>query len=66
LAVAGHGTAFLGTALLLSGTLSTQKPHAMSVERLAGGRQCPATHVEHVFARNQIVFGPREISQPSA
>ena len=35
----------------------------MSVEILAGGRQLPTTHVENVFARNQIVFEPREISQ---
>ena len=35
----------------------------MSVEILAEGRQFPTTHVENVFARNQIVFEPREISQ---
>ena len=35
----------------------------MSVEILAAGRQFPTTHVENVFARNQIVFEPREISQ---
>ena len=35
----------------------------MSVEILADGRQFPATHVENVFARNQVVFEPREISR---
>jgi hypothetical protein len=43
--------------------MSTQKARVMSVEILAEGRQFPATHVENVFARNQIVFEPREISQ---
>ena len=35
----------------------------MSVEILADGRQFPTTHVEGVFARNEVVFEPREISQ---
>ena len=35
----------------------------MSVEIQASGRAFPTTHVENVFARNQIVFEPREISQ---
>ena len=35
----------------------------MSVEIQASGREFPTTHVEGVFARNQIVFEPREISQ---
>ena len=34
----------------------------MSVEIVANGRHFPTTHVEGVFARNQIVFEPREIS----
>ncbi len=62
-AVAGLGTAFLCTALLLLDKLSAQKARALSVEILASGRQFPNTHVENVFARNQIVFEPREISQ---
>lgn len=62
-AVAGLGTAFLCTALLLLDKLSTQRARALSVEILASGRQFPNTHVENVFARNQIVFEPREISQ---
>jgi hypothetical protein len=35
----------------------------MSVEIVAGGRQFPTTKVEEVFARNQIIFEPREITQ---
>ena len=62
-AVAGLGTAFLCVALLVLDRLSTQRARVMSVEILAEGRQFPTTHVENVFARNQIVFEPREISQ---
>ena len=62
-AVAGLGTAFLCVALLVLDRVSTRKTRVMSVEILAEGRQFPATHVENVFARNQIVFEPREISQ---
>jgi anti-anti-sigma factor len=62
-AVAGLGTAFLCVALLILDRVSSQKTRVMSVEILAAGRQFPTTHVENVFARNQIVFEPREISQ---
>jgi anti-anti-sigma factor len=62
-AVAGLGTAFLCVALLILDRMSSQKTRVMSVEILAEGRQFPTTHVENVFARNQIVFEPREISQ---
>ena len=62
-AVAGLGTAFLCVALLVLDRLSTQRARVMSVEILAEGRQFPTTHVENVFARNHIVFEPREISQ---
>jgi anti-anti-sigma factor len=62
-AVAGLGTAFLCVALLVLDRMSTQRARVMSVEILAAGRQFPTTHVENIFARNQIVFEPREISQ---
>jgi anti-anti-sigma factor len=62
-AVAGLGTAFLCVALLFLDRMSTQRTRVMSIEILAVGRQFPSTHVENVFARNQIVFEPREISQ---
>jgi anti-anti-sigma factor len=62
-AVAGLGTAFLCVALLALDRLSTQRARVMLVEILAEGRQFPTTHVENVFARNQVVFEPREISQ---
>jgi anti-anti-sigma factor len=62
-AVAGLGTAFLCVALLGLDRVATQKARVMSVEIMAEGRQFPSTHVEGVFARNHIVFEPREISQ---
>jgi anti-anti-sigma factor len=62
-AVAGLGTAFLCVALVALERVSAQKARAMSLEIQASGRHFPTTHVENVFARNQIVFEPREISQ---
>jgi anti-anti-sigma factor len=62
-AVAGLGTAFLCIALFALDHVSTAKSRVMSVEIMAAGRQFPTMHVEGVFARNQIVFEPREISQ---
>jgi uncharacterized membrane protein YhiD involved in acid resistance len=62
-AVAGLGTAFLCIALIALDHLSSQRARIMSVEIQASGRTFPTTHVENVFARNQIVFEPREISQ---
>ena len=62
-AVAGLGTAFLCITLLLLDRLVKQQARLMSVEIVAQGRQFPTTKVEEVFARNQIVFEPREITQ---
>jgi anti-anti-sigma factor len=62
-AVAGLGTAFLCIALVALDHMSAQKARVMSVEIQAGGRDFPTAHVEGVFARNQIVWEPREISQ---
>jgi anti-anti-sigma factor len=61
-AVAGLATGFLCTVLLMLHRTSARRARVMSVEILAGGRQFPTSHVEGVFARNQIVFEPREIS----
>jgi anti-anti-sigma factor len=62
-AVAGLGTAFLCVALLTLDRFAVERTRVMSVEILARGRQFPTAHVEDVFARNQVVFEPREISQ---
>ncbi len=62
-AVAGLGTAFLCTTLLILDRLATQRARLMSVEISAPGRAFPTAHVEAVLVRNQVVFEPREISQ---
>lgn len=62
-AVAGLGTAFLCTTLLVLDRLAAQKSRLMSVEVSAPGRLFPTAHVEDILVRNQIVFEPREISQ---
>jgi anti-anti-sigma factor len=62
-AVSGLGTAFLCIALVALDQVSAQKARVMSVEIQANGRVFPTTHVEGVFARNQVVWEPREISQ---
>src|SRR5258707_11972549 len=62
-AVAGLGTAFLCTTLLVLDHLATQKSRPMSVEISAPGRTFPTPHVEGVLARNDVVFEPRQISQ---
>src|SRR5688572_3303488 len=62
-AVAGLGTAFLCLTLVALDVMAKQQTRLMSVEIVAGGRTFPSTQVEEVFARNQIVFEPREIAQ---
>jgi anti-anti-sigma factor len=62
-ALAGLGTAFLCLSLVLLDHLGARKPRLMTVEIKASGREFPVRHVEAVFARNGIIFEPREISQ---
>jgi anti-anti-sigma factor len=62
-AVAGLGTAFLCVALLALDRVARQQTRLMSVEIVADGRQFPSTQVEEVFARNHVIFEPREIVQ---
>jgi anti-anti-sigma factor len=62
-AVAGLGTAFLCLTLVALDVMAKQQTRLMSVEIVAGGRTFPSTRVEEVFARNEIVFEPREIAQ---
>ena len=63
LAVAGLGTAFLSVTLLALDQVARQSERVMAVEIVASGREFPTPHVEGVFARNQIAFEPREITQ---
>ena len=62
-AVAGLGTAFLCLTLVALDVMAKQQTRLMSIEIVAGGRTFPSTRVEEVFARNHIVFEPREIAQ---
>jgi len=61
LAVAGLATAFLCITLVLLDALDRQQLRLMAVEITADGRTFPSKHVEEVFARNDIVFEPREV-----
>jgi anti-anti-sigma factor len=63
IAVAGLGTAFLCLTLVALDVMAKQQTRVMSVEIVADGRTFPSTRVEEIFARNQIVFEPREIAQ---
>jgi anti-anti-sigma factor len=63
LAVSGLGTAFLCITLLVLDQVARQSARVMVVEIVANGREFPTSHVEGVFARNQITFEPREIEQ---
>jgi anti-anti-sigma factor len=62
-AVAGLGAAFLCIALLALERLDRDEAQLMLVECVAEGRDFPSKQIEEVFARNQIVFEPREIAQ---
>jgi anti-anti-sigma factor len=62
-AVAGLATAFLCVFLIVLEHLpSEEKPRTMIVELVAEGRDFPTVHVESVFARNGIIFEPRDVS----
>lgn len=63
-AVAGLGTAFLCALLLILDRLpSDYRPHTMIAELVAEGRDFPTVPVESVFARNGVIFEPRDVSQ---
>ena len=63
-AVAGLATAFLCVLLLVLDRMpSDQRPREMMVELVADERDFPVVHVESVFARNGIIFEPRDVSQ---
>jgi anti-anti-sigma factor len=62
-AVAGLGTAFLCVLLVLLDRIRPDMPREMMVEIQADGRDFPTAHVQSVFARNGVVFEPRELSQ---
>jgi anti-anti-sigma factor len=61
--VAGLGTLFLCAFLVVLNHIGTRRPRAMMVEVEADGREFPTAHVQSVFARNHVIFEPREVSQ---
>lgn len=63
LGVSGLGTAFLCLTLLALDRVARKSARVMAVEIVATGRDFPTTHVEAVFAQNQVTFEPREITQ---
>lgn len=64
--VAGLGTLFLCLLLVALDHVGSRKPRMMMVEIEAEGREFPTAHVQGVFARNGVVFEPREVSQSKA
>ena len=63
LAVAGLGTLFLCAMIPLLSLFSSERPRQMMVEIVAQERDFPTAHVHQVFAVNDILFEPREVSQ---
>jgi anti-anti-sigma factor len=62
-AVAGLSTAFLCLFLLFLDRRAEYRARSLMIEIEAEGRDFPTDHVQGVFARNRVVFEPREVSQ---
>ena len=62
-AVAGLGVGFLCIALLALDRMDRYEARSMQVEVVADGRHFPSKEIEEVFARSQVVFELREITQ---
>jgi anti-anti-sigma factor len=62
-AVAGLSTAFLALFLIFLDRRSEHRSRSFLIEIEAEGRDFPTDHVQRVFARNRVVFEPREVSQ---
>jgi anti-anti-sigma factor len=61
--ISGAGTAFLCVFLVVLEHVGGGRRRMMTVEISAPGRDFPVHHVHSVFARNHIVFEPREVIQ---
>jgi anti-anti-sigma factor len=66
LGVAGLGTLLLCFFLAVLHRIGARRPRAMMVEVEAESRDFPTAHVQSVFARNRVIFEPREVSQGKA
>jgi anti-anti-sigma factor len=64
--VAGLGTLFLCLCLVLLNRIGARRPRAMMAEVEAEGREFPTSHVQGIFAKNHVIFEPREVSQGKA
>jgi hypothetical protein len=62
-AVTGLGAGFLCLMLLALVYADKQQARLMNVEVVAKGESFPSTRVEEIFARNEVIFEPREITQ---
>jgi anti-anti-sigma factor len=62
-AVAGLSTAFLCVFLVFLDRRAERRARSLMIEIEAEGRDFPTDHVQSVFARNRVVFEPREVSQ---
>ena len=62
-AVAGLSTAFMALFLVFLDRRSDHRVRTLMIEIEAEGRDFPGDHVQRVFARNRVVFEPREVSQ---
>ena len=65
-ALAGLGAVFLCVCLATLHRFAGRRHRTMLVEVVADGREFPTAHVQRVFASNQIVVEPREVSQGSS
>jgi len=63
LGIAASGTAFVCAFLVVLQHTGGGRRRTMMVEIGAAGKEFPVAHVQRVFARNHIVFEPRELAQ---
>lgn len=63
LGIAAAGTGFLCIFMIVLEHSGGGRRRTMMVEIGAAGREFPSAHVHRVFARNHIIFEPRELAQ---
>ncbi len=63
LGIAASGTAFVCLFMVLLEHAGGGRRRTMMVQIGAAGKEFPVAHVQGVFARNHIVFEPRELAQ---
>jgi anti-anti-sigma factor len=63
LGIAASGTAFICLFMVLLPHTGSGRRRTMMVQIGAAGKEFPVAHVQGVFARNHIVFEPRELAQ---